>query len=210
MKEKEYTVRQLKKLMEILQGSESDRVQEVLGSGILSDVFDPSARLNRLAVRRALGLGAILSTPGSHVVNYGMTLEHMIAASNCDRECGNIIAGQFPIVGEGDVEFEDMTLHFDRHICAEDVSKEIRIIDPKNPWGLGKIENVLAYGAKNPKERRKFAIVVLGSTIKVCGGRKVPFLDEDFLQSGFWDSFWTTGCRFLIVRKKVCQQAPTS
>jgi WD40 repeat protein len=105
MKEKEYTVRQLKKLMEILQGSESDRVQEVLGSGILSDVFDPSARLNRLAVRRALGLGAILSTPGSHVVNYGMTLEHMIAASNCDRECGNIIAGQFPIVGEGDVKF---------------------------------------------------------------------------------------------------------
>ena len=194
----------------IPEGTSVDRFQAVLGSGLVADIFHADAQLaNRLAVRRALALGALPSTPGSHIVDYDMNLEAMIAAGNYDWKNDDINAKRFPIVGKGKVEFEDTIFHFDRDISSEDAVKEIIAADTKNPWEPGKIENILAYGAKNPEEQRKFPIVGLGSVGKVRGNRCVPDLyggdSGRSLYRAWWGRDWHADFRFLGVRKKVSQ-----
>lgn len=206
---KTYTPAQMQKFMEVVPPDTSlERFQAVLGSGLVADIFNPNAQIaNRLAVRRALGLGVLPSTPGSHVVDYGMSLEQMIAAGNYDWKNDDITAKRFPIVGTGRVEFEDTIFHFDRDISSEDAVKEIAAADPKNPWQPGKIENILAYGAKNPEEQRKFPIVGLGSVGEVGGRRYVPYLGRSGsgrgLDLNWWGDCWVADYRFLGVRKKV-------
>ena len=198
-------------MMDVIPESTSlDRFQAVLGSGLVTDIFHGDAKIeNRLAVRRALALGALPSSPGSHVVDYGLDLEAMIAAGNYDWRNDDITAKRFPIVGTGRVEFEDTIFHFDRNTSSEDAVKEIVSADTKNPWAPGKIENILAYGAKNPEEQRKFPIVGLGSAPAVDGHRSVPYLSGH--DSGrdlfllWWDDGWVADYRFLGVRKKVSQ-----
>lgn len=212
MKTETYTPPQLKKFMETLGQHEvtADRFQAVLGSGLISDIFHPDAKIvNRLAVRQALGLGPLPSELGNHVVNYSLSLEGMIAAGNYDWANDDITPKRFPLKGEGEVEFEDTVFHFDRDITSEEAVKLITAADSKNPWEPGKIENLLAYGAKNPEEQRKFPIIGLGSVCKVLGYRDVPFLyrsaSERELFLGWWDGDWGAFCRFLAVRKKVSQ-----
>lgn len=206
---KTYTPDQLRKMMDVIPKDTSlERFQAVLGSGLIHDIFHNEAQIaNRLAVRAALGLGPLPSEPGSHVVDYGQTLEGMIKSGNYDWTDGDITAKRFPIAGKGKVEFEDTVFHFDRGISSEEAVKLIVAADPKNPWGPGKIENVLAYGARNPEEQRKYPIVGLGSVGGVGGRRSVPCLDEDVsgreLNLSWWGDDWYSRCRFLAVRKKV-------
>ena len=201
----------MQKFMEVVPPDTSlERFQAVLGSGLVSDIFHADAQIaNRLAVRRALGLGALPSTPGSHIVDYSLDLEAMIVAGNYDWKNDDITAKRFPIVGKGKVEFEDTIFHFDRSISSEDAVKEIIAADSKNPWEPAKIENILAYGAKNPEEQRKYPIVGLGSVGEVFGGRYVLSLDgrgsERSLSLSWWVGGWYAFCRFLGVRKKVSQ-----
>jgi hypothetical protein len=201
----------MRKFMEVVPPDTSlERFQSVLGSGLVADIFHADAQIaNRLAVRRALGLGALPSTLGSHVVDYSLDLEQMIAAGRYDWKNDDITAKRFPIVGKSKVEFEDAIFHFDRGISSEDAVKEILVADTKNPWEPAKIENILAYGAKNPEEQRKFPIVGLGSAPQVDGNRNVPCLrrlaSERRLSLGWWGFGWDADCRFLGVRKKVSQ-----
>src|SRR3989344_2965298 len=203
---KTYTPDQLRKMMDVIpEGTSVDRFQAVLGSGLVADIFHADAQLaNRLAVRRALALGALPSTHGSHIVDYDMNLEAMIAAGNYDWKNDDITAKRFPIVGKGKVEFEDTIFHFDRDISSEDAVEEIIAADTKNPWEPGKIENILAYGAKNPEEQRKFPIVGLGSVGKVYGSSGVPYLSRNDSKRGlnlnWWDNDWNANYRFLCVR----------
>lgn len=203
-----YTSQQLSKLNSILEqrGVTPDQFQLVLGSGLLSDIFDPRAKIsNRIAVRQALELGALPSEPGRHIVNFGLNLADMISAGNYDWKNENITEDKFPVKGEGQVEFEDTIFHFDRSISSEDAVTQIIAADPENPWEPAKIENLLAYGAKNPEEQRKFPIVGLGSVGKVSGGRDVPYLyGVDSKRSLYllsWNGDWDGRYRFLAVRK---------
>lgn len=204
-----YTQPQVDKLVSLLKqrGVNPDRFQVVLESGLLSDIFEPTAALaNRLAVRCALGLGAILLTSGSHIVDYDMGFEKMVAAGKYDWKNGNITAKRFPIVDKGKVEFEDAIFRFNHHVSSKEVVREILAIDPKNPWRPAKIENILVYAAKNTEERRKFAVVGLGSIAKVYGEREVLCLNGNLLDIGWWDSIWIAhNCCFLGVRRKISQ-----
>jgi hypothetical protein len=175
---KTYTPAQMQKFMEVIPPDTSlERFQAVLGSGLVSDIFHPEAKIaNRLAVRQALGLGVLPSEPGSHIVDYSQSLEDMILAGNYDWKNDDITTKRFPIVGNGQVEFEDTLFHFDRNISSEEAVKLIVAADTKNPWEPAKIENVLAYGAKNPEEQRKYPIIGLGSVCEVRGDRRVPDL----------------------------------
>ena len=208
---KTYTPDQLRKMMDVIpEGTSCERFQAVLGSGLVQDIFHSGAKIvNRLAVRRALELGALPSELGSHIVDYGMSLDEMIAAGNYDWKNDDLNAKRFPIVGTGRVEFEDTIFHFDRYISSEDAVKEIIAADPKNPWEPGKIENILAYGAKNPEEQRKFPIVGLGSVGEVNGDRLVSCLNRNDskrdLDLRWWGAGWNASYRFLGVRKKVSQ-----
>jgi len=84
-----YTVRQLRKLMELVpEETTVEQFQAVLASGLVSDIFNPNAKLTqRLAIRQALGLGPLLSIPGQHVVEYSLTFDQMVNAGNYDWKC---------------------------------------------------------------------------------------------------------------------------
>lgn len=206
MKKETYTPGQLKKFMEIIEGTGTERMQVILGSGILSDVFDPNATLsNRYSVRQALGLGPLPFEPMVIIVDYGQTLETMIAAGRYDWKNDNITVERFPIEGKGTVEFEAVLFHFDKDISSEDAKKQIE----EAGYEVGKIEHVLSFGANYPEEQRKFPIVGLGSVGEVAGNRDVACLDRsDFgrdLDLRWLDGVWDADYRFLGVRKKVSQ-----
>ncbi len=203
-----HTSAQLKKFIELLEqkGVTLERFQTVLGSGILSDVFEKKATLgNRFAVRQALGLGPLPSEPIVLIVDYGQALEQMIAAGRYDWKNDDITAKRFPIEGKGTVEFEAVLFHFDKDISSEDAKKQIE----EAGYEVGKIEHILSFGANYPEEQGKFPIVGLGSVGEVRGSRRVPYLrgsvSERYLDLNWWGSDWLARCRFLGVRKKVSQ-----
>jgi len=208
---KTYTPAQMQKFMEVVPpGTSLDRFQEVLGSGLVTDIFDPRAKLaNRLVVRQALGLGPLPSEPGTHIVDYSQSLKDMILAGNYDWKNDDITAARFPIAGSGKVEFEDTLFDFGRDVSSEEAVSLIVEADPANPWAPGKIENLLAYGAKNPEEQRKNPIPALGSVGKVRGFRRVTCIGRNdskrLLHLYWWGDDWSSHFRFLAVRKKVSQ-----
>lgn len=201
-----YTPAQLKKLIELIGQQSTERMQAILGSGVISDVFDPKATLaNRFAVRQALGLGPLPSEPIVLMVDYGQTLEQMIAAGRYDWKNDDITAKLFPIEGKGTVEFEAVLFHFDKDISSDNAKKQIE----EAGYEVGKIEHILSFGANYPEEQRKFPIVGLGSVGKVNGYRNVPCLNEDdskrYLYLYWWVDDWSAGYCFLGVRQKVSQ-----
>jgi len=149
------------------------------------------------------------SSPASEIfrltVDYGQSLEQMIAAGRYDWKNDGITAKRFPVTGEGRVKFEARYFHFDRSISSKDAVEEIKKADTENQWMPAKIEHVLAHGAIFPEEQRKYPIIGLGSVAEVNSDRRVPYLyrsgsDRD-LSLGWWVSDWSPGYRFLAVRK---------
>jgi len=199
-----HTSAQSKKFIELLEqkGVTPERFQTVLGSGILSDVFEEKATLgNRYAVRQALGLGPLPFEPIVLIVDYGQTLEQMIVAGRYDWKNDDITAKRFPIEGKGTVEFEAALFHFGKDISSEDAKKQIE----EAGYEVGKIEHILSFGANYPEEQRKFPIVGLASVGKVSGRRYVPCLSGDGsrrrLDLRWWGGDWYARYRFLGVRK---------
>lgn len=148
----------------------------------------------------------VVINPEIITVDYSMSLENMIGVGRYDWTNSDITAKRFPIIGEGKIDFEVKIFHFDRSISSEDAVAQIIASDSENPWEPAKIENLLAYGAKNPEEQRKFRIVGLGSVGKVGGDRRVPFLSRDScsgrdLDLLYWHGVWGGNYRFLAVRK---------
>ena len=141
-------------------------------------------------------------------VNYTLSLAEMIAAGHYDLVNGNITVQRFPVAGEGIVKFEAKLFHFDYPISSEEAVEEIRSADAVNPWELGKIEHLCAFGTKYPEEQCKYSIVGIGSSSKVHGIRSVPCLSggdsRRDLNLGWWGGGWSGDYRFLAVRK-VCK-----
>lgn len=105
-------------------------------------------------------------------LDYGMSLEQMVAAGHYDWTNSDITTKRFPIVGSGVVEFEHKLFHFDRNVSSEEADRLI-IVDG---WQPAKIEHLLAFGAAKPEEQRKFPVVALGSVAEFDGKRRVPYL----------------------------------
>jgi hypothetical protein len=218
-----FTPDPLPKLLALLEKKEvsSNRFQQILESGILADVLDPAADLrDREAVRRDLKLGPVkpagagAANPSEElnvVVDYSMTLEQMVAAGNYDWKNEDIISRQFSVLGEGRPEFEVQLFNFGRSISSEDAERAIKEAVPSGQWELGRIEHLLAFGAKYPETQRKFPIVCLGSVSnsKVFGKRHVPYLYRRVLgrslHMDWYSNGWHSFYRFLGVRKKSCQ-----
>lgn len=129
----------------------------------------------------------------------------MLAAGRYDWKNDDITARSFLISeGTGEVEFEARYFHFclgDTH--AERVVKTIK----QAHWMPAKIEHLLAHGATNPEEQRKFPVVALGSVQMLLGARFVPYLSrhESTRYLGYLrmsaQSTWHARCRFLAVRE---------
>jgi hypothetical protein len=137
-------------------------------------------------------------------VDYGKSLQEMIASGHYDWANSDITPKRFPIAGSGTVPLEVKLFHFDRHISSEDAVAAITAQDPQHPWEPAKIEHLLAYGAKSSDEQRKYPIIALGSVAAVDGGRRVPCLRvrgrRRSLYLRWWGHGWDGDGRFLAVR----------
>ncbi len=202
-----HTSAQLKKFIGLLEQKRvtPERFQRVLGSGILSDLFEEGATLtNRFTVQQALGLGPIPSEPVRLIVNYDQTLKEMIAAGRYDWKSKHIVTEKFPVEGNGIIEFEAVLFHFREDVSSENAKKSIE----KAGYEVGKIEHLLSFGANYPGEQRKSTIVGLGSVGWVADSRQVICLyagtnSTRQLVLGWWGRDWRPYYRFLAVRKKV-------
>ncbi len=196
-----FTSGQLASLATLLEakGKDHQGFQSLLTNGSLADLIeaDPT-QIDREALRKVLNLSPL---DMKFFVDYGMTLEQMIAAGNYDWKNDDITAKRFPLSGTGKVGFEPKLFHFDRDISSENAIKEME----KDGFRPAKIEELLAYGAALPEEQRKYPIVALGSVAEIGGDRSVACLSrrgsERFLLLHWFDDDWSRYYRFLGGRK---------
>ncbi len=165
-----------------------------------------------IAVNSADDVTPIVPRALCFAIDYGQSLEEMIAAGHYGRVNRNITAKHFPIkpkrslfIRRRVVRFEAQCIHPNRCISSENVLNVIGYVDTCNPWMPANIEQILSYGAVFPEEQCKHPIVGLGSVAEVIGGRGVPSLgrvnfSRELLLSG-WDGMWTPEYRFLAVRE---------
>lgn len=163
---------------------------------------------NRSALQSALRAALLPNTQSSInftypvSINYGLSLEEMIAAGRYDWKSDDIVTKHFPVKGEGVANVEIQLVHFDRVIESEEAIEEL------DKMGLrpAKIEELLAFGAKYPKVQREFPIVALGSVWRFAHGlRHVPYLGRSGagrgLSLGWFEGEWVERCRFAAVSK---------
>lgn len=189
-----------------------DRLEYVLRSGILHDVFHPGADLeNRSAVRTALRLHTPFRSEFQFKVNWEQSLREMRAAGRYDWVSDEVMH-RFPICEEGQrsggtARFEAGYVHFDFEILMEDVLKQICQADLQNLWWPARIEHLLAFGALYMNEQEKFPILGLGSVAKIFNQKSVPALSSDGsdrivkIYSG--EEKFPPKARFLVCRRVV-------
>lgn len=137
-------------------------------------------------------------------INYSKTLKRMIIAGRYDVSCELIKAKYFKIRGKGIAEFEATLFHFDGNILPEKAKQRIE----KSGFKVAKIEHLLAFGAKYPREQIRYQIICLGSIGNVCDNhfRYMPYLGDDNtirrLDLHSYCQVLFPHQRFLAVRKK--------
>ena len=182
-------------------GVTPEKFTSVLSSGMLADIFESGASLDkRDALRETLGLSPLRF---EFEVDYDLSFEEMVAAGHYDWRNDNLNERNFPIKGKGKKRFEGKL--FAANCSSEEGIKHILAEDQVKPWKPGETEHILAFGVAFPDVQRKTPVVALGSSAGVGGIRDVPFLDgsvaERNLFLGWWGDDWSGGCRFLGVRE---------
>jgi hypothetical protein len=139
------------------------------------------------------------------VINFNLTLDAMIAAGHYDWVNKNITIKRLPVEGKGTVQCDAKLFHFNRSISSEIAVRRIESADSINTWEPGRIEHLLAFGAKYPNEQHEHPIVALGTIGDLDDHRIVSLLHRTGTKrhlrldclGGDWSSFY----RFLAVRK---------
>lgn len=149
-------------------------------------------------VEPALPTGQIFKV----AVDYGQTLEQMIAAGRYDWVSSGITPKRFPISGEGGAERELVLVHPNKVASTDEVLAEL----DRHGLRPAKIEEILALGAAHPELQREFPIVELGSSfVDGLGSRRFAYLGRYVALRGlrlFCDvDGWGVRCRFLAARK---------
>jgi hypothetical protein len=117
-----------------------------------------------------------------------------------------ITSGRFKIEGYGQVECYVRLFNFERQISSDAVVEAIQNADNTNRWQPGRIEHLLAFGAKYAEEQLKYPLVALGSAPRFRDDRCVPFLDGTYtggrhLYLHWWNDCWNSRSRFLAIRE---------
>lgn len=105
-------------------------------------------------------------------VNYDLSFDQMVDHGCYDSKSSHITVKNFPVSGSGIVLVERKLFHFDC-IVTSDEAERLILAEGYQP---GKIEHLLASGAANPDEQRRFPIIALGSVAGVYGERHVACL----------------------------------
>ena len=180
-----------------LQGWIDDRSGAVAKA--LRHTFDPPAgnKIAKLVVGNRLPGGIYPVT-----VDYGQSLQAMIAAGHYDWWDKDILRAGFTVEGTGQVEVELGLYHANRFISSGGLISEI---GPKDLRPANHAE-CLAFGAKYPDIQRQFPIIALGSVGQLLGHRRVVDLHRLGAERRLdlrWDDggVWGDDCRFLVARK---------
>jgi len=136
------------------------------------------------------------------VVDYGQTLQQMIANGRYDCANSDINADNFPISGNGKENVVIELVHFGQDMGSEAVLKEFEARGLR----AATLPKLLAFGVTYPEKQREFPIVALGSVWQSRSGcRYVPYLrrrsDERRLSLCWVGGRWFGSCRFAVVRK---------
>jgi hypothetical protein len=134
-------------------------------------------------------------------VDFGQTLEQMIAAGKYDWTNSDITAARFPVKGTGIKKFRNKLFHFDRDISSKAAAAAMR----KEGFEPATHMHGLAFGAAFPDEQRKYPIACLGSSAQVFGSRYVVYLYRlgagRYLRLSLWVVDWLDLWRFLGVQE---------
>lgn len=136
------------------------------------------------------------------LVDYGQTLQQMIANGKYDYANSDITSDNFPIQGSGQQNIVVELVHFGRGMELDEVLKEFEARGLR----AATLPELLAFGTTYPEKQREFPIVALGSVWqRRFGSRRVPYLHRGDLRRKlypFWDGGrWDDDCRFAAVRK---------
>ena len=136
------------------------------------------------------------------LVDYGQTLQQMIANGKYDYANSDITASNFPTQGSGQQNVVVELVHFGRDMASEAVLKEFEARGLR----VATLPELLAFGATYPEKQREFPIVALGSVWQNrIGDRYMPYLGRNGSKRGLYLSWndvgWDGLCRFAAVRK---------
>lgn len=135
-------------------------------------------------------------------VDYAKTVEEMVAAGKYDWKNRDITSKNFPVKAGESGPVEVYLIHFDRRMSSDDAIKEM----DRMGFRPAELPYLLAFGAKNPDEQRKYPILALGSVWRYSYGRRfVPELwsggSGRHLSLGWFEGGWHQHDRFLALRK---------
>lgn len=185
--------------MAIDKGVHRDAYQSALDDGTLARFLDTiKERKSGNGVQPTIDLATGICR---FTVDFGRSLEQMIADGHYDRRNNDITAARFPISGSGKVRVEGKLFPFNRYMSSDQVERELDAAG----YRVATIAELLAFGASFPDVQRQFPVVALGSVAMVCGYRYVACLGRDgarrSLHLGWRDDDWRDCYRFLAVRK---------
>jgi hypothetical protein len=139
----------------------------------------------------------------SVAVDYRQSIEDMIRAGNYDSVDAGVCPELFSLLGEGRSEFGVSLVQFRETISSETVIQLVTKMSRSDPWKLGKLEHLLAFGARYHEEQCRHPIVALGSIASVNGQPLVPYLDGEegrrHLGLDWCSGGWFSRCCFLAV-----------
>jgi hypothetical protein len=143
-----------------------------------------------------------VSDIGVIAVDYGISLQEMIAGGNYDWTSDEITPVLFPVQGFGVKRFRTTLFHFGRTISSEDA---VAAMTNRQCTPATHVHG-LAFGAIFPDEQRKYPIACLGSFAQLYGHRSVVYLGSSnagrylLILSG-WEGDWGDDWRFLPVQE---------
>lgn len=150
----------------------------------------------------ATGIPKATATAFTVTMDYTKTVEQMVEAGTYDWKNKDINSENFPVNRRESGKVEVHLIHFNRFISSDDATKEL----DRMGFRPAELPELLALGAKQPDEQRKYPIVVLGSAWQhPLGFRLVPALwhgghERDLDLCWFGDE-WRESFRFAAVRK---------
>ena len=142
-------------------------------------------------------------------LDYRMSPQEMIRQSGCPHVDTTVTPRCFsPGEGQGVMEMEAGIFHFDRYIPSREAIDRIQVHDPSAAWQPARIEHLIFFGKRKPREQMRSPICALGSVSAYKYGKGVPCLDALNSSRALiidlcrWQRGWEPHYRFLAYRPK--------
>jgi hypothetical protein len=143
-------------------------------------------------------------------INYADDIQKMIDDGNYERATLLLFAKKEDIKPKYEVgirDYEMKTLTLAKYSTTKEVLNFVQQVAPCKTWKEARIEHLLAFGAKMPKEQLENQIFALGTPIRLSDGINFPRLENLYHQRGLSligtdeKSVWSPHHQFLIYRE---------